>query len=113
MLAADAIVTFLYEAYLEREPDPARTLEPIERFKASSDLIDRHSQLSVEVDDDGILQAVVSLPTGEDVELAIATSALLFGVDREAYKGAVNACREAAREEYSDQGERPDEEEVT
>ena len=113
MLAADAIVTFLHEAYLEREPDPARTLEPIERFKASSDLIDRHSQLSVEVDDDGILQAVVSLPTGEDVELAIATSALLFGVDREAYKGAVNACREAAREEYSDQGERPDDEEVT
>ena len=113
MLSADAIVTFLHEAHLEREPDPARTLEPIERFKASSDLIDRHSQLSVEVDEDGILQAVVSLPTGDDVELAIATSELLFGVDREAYKLAVNACCEAAREEDSDQADRPDDEEVT
>ena len=112
MLAAAAIVTFLHEAYLEREPDPARTLEPIERFKASSELIDRHSQLSGDIDDDGILQAVVSLPTGDDVQLSIATSELLFGVDREAYKLAVNACREAAREEDLDQADSPDDEGV-
>ena len=112
ILAADAIVTFLHEAYLERQPDPTRTLEPFERFKASSELIDRYSQLGVEVDDDGILQAVVSLPTGDDVELAIVTSELLFGVDREAYKLAANACREAAREEDSDQAESSDDEEV-
>ena len=31
LLAADAIVTFLHEAYLEREPDPVRTFEPYER----------------------------------------------------------------------------------
>ena len=112
MLAADAIVTFLHEAYLEREPDPARTLEPFERFKASSELIDRYSQLSVEVDDDGLLQAVVVLPTGDDVKLAIATSELLFGVDREAYKLAVNACRDAASEEGSVQTDSPDDEGV-
>ena len=112
MLAADAIVTFLHEAYLEREPDPTRTLEPLERFKASSELIDRYSQLSVEVDGDGILQAVVSLPTGDEVELAIVTSELLFGVDREAYKLAANACSEAAREEDSGQAESPDDEEI-
>ena len=112
ILAADAIVTFLHEAYLERQPDPTRTLEPFERFKASSELIDRYSQLGVEVDDDGILQAVVSLPTGDDVELAIVTSELLFGVDREAYKLAANACREAAREEDSGQAESSDHEEV-
>ena len=112
MLAADAIVTFLHVAYLEREPDPARTLEPFERFKISSELIDRYSQLSLGVDDDGILQAVVSLPTGDDVELAIVTSELLFGVDREAYKSAANACREAAREENSDQAEGSGDEEV-
>lgn len=108
ILAADAIVTFLHEAYLEREPDPARTLEPFERFKSSSELIDRYSQLSVEMDDDGVLHAVVSLPAGDYVELAIPTSALLFGMDREAYKGAVNACRQAAREECSDQVDSPD-----
>lgn len=112
ILAADAIVTFLHEAYLEREPDPTRTLEPFERFRASSDLIDRYSQLSVEVDEDGILQAVVSLPTGDDVELAIETSELLFGVDREAYKLAANAGREAAREEDSDRAESPDDQGV-
>ena len=112
MLAADAIVTFLHEAYLEREPDPTRTLEPFERFKASSELIDRYSQLSVEVDDDGVLQAVVSLPTGDDVELAIVASELLFGVDREAYKLAANACSEAAREDHSGQAESQDDEKV-
>lgn len=110
ILAADAIVTFLHEAYLEREPDPARTREPFDRFKASSELIDRYSQLSVEVDADGILQAVVSLPTGDNVELAIETSELLFGVDREAYKLAANAGREAAREEDLDQAESSDDE---
>ena len=113
VLAADAIVTFLHEAYLDREPDPARTLEPFERFEASSELIDRYSQMRVEIDDAGILQAVLSLPTGDDVELSIATSELLFGVDREAYKLAVSACREAALEEDSDQAYRPDEEEAT
>ena len=112
ILAADAIVTFLHEAYLEREPDPARTLEPFERFRESSELIDRYSQLSAEIDDDGILQAVVSLPMGNDVELTIPASELLFGVDREAYKLAVDACREAAREEDSEQGYNPDDGEV-
>ena len=112
MLAADAIVTFLHEAYLEREPDPARTLEPLERFKASSELIDRHSQLSGEIDGEGIFQAVVYLPTGDEVKLSVATSELLFGVDREAYKLATNACREAEREEDSDQADRPDDDEV-
>ena len=112
ILAADAIVTFLHEAYLEREPDPTRTLEPFERFKGSSELIDRYSSLFVEVDDDGNLQAAVSLPTGDDVKLTIATSVLLFGVDREAYKLAANACREAALEEESDQADNSDDEEA-
>ena len=31
-LSADTIVTFLHEAYLEREPDPVLTLEPFGRF---------------------------------------------------------------------------------
>ncbi|MFC3119908.1 abortive infection family protein [Jhaorihella thermophila] len=40
VLAADAIVTFLHEAYLEREPDPVLTLEPYDRFAKSNALID-------------------------------------------------------------------------
>ena len=112
VLAADAIVTFLHEAYLEREPDPARTLEPFERFRESSELIDRYSQLSAEIDDDGTLQAMVSLPMGNDVELAITASELLFGVDREAYKLAANSCRDAALKEGSEQADSPNDDEV-
>ena len=95
MLAADAIVTFLHEAYLEREPDPVRTFEPYERFEVSNALIDEYTALRAEDDEDGLLHIAVTLPDGEEVPLAIEASRLLFGVDREAYKLVLNACREA------------------
>jgi len=95
MLAADAIVTFLHEAYLEREPDPVRTLEPYERFGNSNALIDEYASVRAEGDQDGLLNVAVILPGGDEVPLAIETSRLLFGVDREAYKLVLNACREA------------------
>jgi hypothetical protein len=95
-LAADAIVTFLHEAYLEREPDPVRTLEPYERFEASNALIDELAAVRAEDGvDDGLLHVSVILPGGDEVPLAIEPSRLLFGVDREAYKLVLNACREA------------------
>ncbi|WP_421724785.1 abortive infection family protein [Bauldia sp.] len=95
LLAADAIVTFLHEAYLEREPDPARTLEPYDRFARTNDLVDKHTSLSAAVDDDGVLQVIVALPTGDGVEVSVLASELLFGVDRQAYKQAANASRDA------------------
>jgi hypothetical protein len=95
MLAADAIITFLHEAYLEREPDPVRTFEPYERFGASNAIIDEFTTLKAEFDEEGFIRVVVVLPGGEEVPLAIETSRLLFGVDREAYKLVLNACREA------------------
>lgn len=95
MLAADAIITFLHEAYLEREPDPVRTFEPYERFEASNAMIDDLTALRAETDDDGFLQVVISLPGGEELPLAIEPSRLLFGVDREAHKLVLNACHEA------------------
>lgn len=95
LLAADAIVTFLHEAYLEREPDPIITFEPYDRFRASNELIDRHATIRAEADEDGVLQALVLLPTGDEVPLTVTPSQLLFGVDREAYKLALSACKEA------------------
>jgi hypothetical protein len=95
MLAADAIITFLHEAYLEREPDPIRTLEPYERFQAANAMIDDFAAIRSEGSDDGLLNIVVLLPGGDEVPLTIETSRLLFGVDREAYKLVLNACREA------------------
>lgn len=96
LLAADAIVTFLHEAYLEREPDPVRTFEPYERFKVSNTIIDRHAALVSEDDEDSNLRVRVLLPNGDEISLTIEPSQLLFGVDREAYKQALNACKEAA-----------------
>ncbi len=95
LLAADALVTFLHEAYIEREPDPIRTFEPYERFADSNAIIDKIAALRVETDDEGFIHAVVTLPEGDEVPLAIETSRLLFGIDREAYKFVLNACREA------------------
>ena len=96
LLAADAIVTFLHEAYLEREPDPVLTLEPFERFAKSNAIVDEHTAIVAEADEDGILRARVLLPKDEEITLTVEPSRLLFGVDREAYKLALNACRDAA-----------------
>lgn len=103
MLAADAIITFLHEAYLEREPDPVRTLEPYERFEDSNALIDELAAVRAEDgEEDGLLHVSVILPGGDEVPLAIEPSRLLFGVDREAYKLVLNACREARAAEPQD-----------
>lgn len=95
LLAADAIVTLLHFAYLEREPDPVRTLEPYERFTSANALIDRFAAISSTNEEDGLLHVTVSLPEGDEIPLVVEPSRLLFGVDREAYKSALNACRDA------------------
>lgn len=95
LLAADALVTFLHEAYLEREPDPTRTSEPYERFKESNALIDELTSFAAEPDDTGVIRAVINLPDGESLPLVIETSRLLFAVDREAYKEVLESCRSA------------------
>lgn len=95
LLAADAIVTFLHEAYLEREPDPVASFEPYERFRISNALIDKHAALSAEDEEGGAVNIMVNLPTDDQIPLTIEPSRLLFGVDREAYKYALNACKEA------------------
>ena len=101
LLAADAIVTFLHEAYLEREPDPVLTMEPLDRFAESNAIIDEHTAIVAEADEDGFLQARVLLPNDEEISLSVEPSRLLFGVDREAYKLALNACRDAAASKLS------------
>ena len=101
LLAADAIVTFLHEAYLERDPDPVLTLEPFERFAESNATIDEYAAIIAEADEDGILRARVLLPNNEAITLTVEPSRLLFGVDREAYKLALNTCRGAAASKLS------------
>jgi Abortive infection C-terminus len=98
ILAADALVTFLHEAYLEREPDPVKTFEPYERFEAPNALIDATVTMKADVDDNGYLASItVYLPEREELALTFEPSRLLFGVDREAYKITLAACREATK----------------
>ena len=100
------MVTFLHEAYLERDPDPVLTLEPFERFEESNATIDEYASIIAEADEDGILRARVLLPNEEEITSTVEPSRLLFGVDREAYKLALNACRDAAASKLSGRGYR-------
>lgn len=98
LLAADAIVTFLHEAYLERELDAVLSREPYERFQATNDVIDEYAGLRGEMDEDGIPHLYVILPGSsprEEIELSSTVSQILFEIDREAYKVVLNACLEA------------------
>lgn len=95
LLAADAIVTFLHEAYLERELDAVLSKEPYERFKATNDVIDEYAGLRGEMDEEGLPRLFIVLPgkpPREEIELAAPVSQLLFELDREAYKVVLIAC---------------------
>lgn len=96
VLAADALVTFLHEAYLEREPDPMITLEPYERFERSNANIDKFSTLDASPNENGWLDVAVIFPS-DTISLTIEPSRLLFGSDREAYKYALELSREAEK----------------
>lgn len=97
LLAADAIVTFLHEVYLEREPDPTLSLEPYGRYKESNERIDRFVGCRLQDEEEEGVTAIFTLPDGQELTLVTNTSLLLFHIDREAYKLAQNACREVAQ----------------
>jgi hypothetical protein len=107
LLAADAIVTFLHEAYLERNLDAVLSKEPYERFQATNEIIDEFAGLRAETDDDGVPHIFIVLPgphPRDEIELATAVSQILFETDREAYKLVLNACREAKTASPTDAG---------
>lgn len=95
VLSADAIVTFLHQAYLEAELDLVRTREPYERFDHLHRLIDTRVSLRSDVDDEGSLNVNVTLPSGDVLPLRVEASRLLYQLDREAYVEALNAARGA------------------
>lgn len=103
VLAADALITFLHEAYLEHEPDPINTREPYERFALSNEIIDRHLELQLAIESDGWIEVEALLPNGEVLTVTAESSRFLFGVDREAYKEALAVCREAPEPPADDQ----------
>ncbi len=95
VLSADAIVTFLHQAYLEAELDLVRTREPYERFDHLHELIDASVGLLADVDEEGYLAVEIKLPSGDLLPLRVEASRLLYQLDRSAYVEALNAARGA------------------
>lgn len=95
VLSADALVTFLHQAYLEAQRDPVSSHEPWERFEAINNLIDAKCGLTLVAGDDGDPELRVLLPGGDYLPLNISVSRLLYQLDRDAYIEALNAARGA------------------
>ncbi|WP_201762993.1 abortive infection family protein [Burkholderia thailandensis] len=96
VLAADAVVAFLHQSYLNAQLDPLSSREPWERFAADNALIDEHIGLAVDAEDDDSPTLRFLLPAGDDLPLKIEVSRLLYQLDRDAYVEALNAARGAA-----------------
>lgn len=107
LLAADAIVSFLHNAYLERAPDPVRTMEPYDRFEDANRRIDRAAAIRVISVEEGFLQVEVGIGEDEVIPLSISPSLLLFGVDREAYKLAMELTAGIVSDEAPELAEEP------
>jgi hypothetical protein len=95
VLSADALVTFLHEAYLETNFNLAQTREPYERFETFNDLIDNAVTVSAKTDDDGDLAITIRLPNGDILPITASASRLLYQMDRPAYIEALNAAKSA------------------
>jgi len=108
VLAADAIVAFLPQAYLDAQLDPISSREPWERFAADNALIDAHVGLAVDAEDGDTPTLRFLLPSGDEIPINIEVSRLLYLLDRDAYVEALNAARGApapAAEIVEGQGE--------
>jgi hypothetical protein len=95
VLSADAIVTYLHEAYLETNVNLAQTREPCVRFETFNDLIDGAVSIHAETDQDGDLAVTVRLPSGDILPITASPSRFLYQMDRAAYIEALNAVRSA------------------
>lgn len=108
ILAADAIVAFLHQAYLDTQLDPISSHEPWERFAEENTLIDAHVGLAVDAEDGDSPTLRFLLPGGDELPINIEVSRLLYQLDRDAYVEALNAARGAPAsvvEPLEEQGE--------
>lgn len=95
ILAADAIVAFLHQAYLDAQLDPISSREPWERFAQSNALIDAHIKLTVDIEEDDSPTLRFLLPGIDELPIKVEVSRLLYDLDRDAYVEALNAARSA------------------
>ena len=102
VLAADAIVALLHQAYLKADWNPSRTREPYEKFLPKHQMIDEHCAfIKADIEDDGLLAVKIALPGGADpLTIDVLPSSLLFHLDRTAYVEAFNASQSAPKAEH-------------
>lgn len=92
VLAADAIITFLFEAFIEANINIAITREPYEKFNNWNALIDKCVSVKSTVDEEGgIVNLIFNIPNGDEVTIKAEASLLLFQLDRQAYITARDA----------------------
>ena len=92
VLAADALIGFLHQAYLDREVDPLNSSEPHSFFDASNVLIDAESSFVDLAYEDGYLSLRLLMPGDTEVPISVTVSEFLYGLDREAYRLAQSVC---------------------
>lgn len=94
VLASDAVIAFLHQAYLDSKLNPEVSREPWERFEEQNRLIDEY--VGVRIDDDEPQQLIFRLPNGDELPIQAEASRLLYLLDRSAYVEALNAAKDAA-----------------
>jgi hypothetical protein len=101
VLASDAVIAFLHQAYLDSKLNPEVSREPWERFAAQNELID--SYVGIRVDEDEANQLIFRLPNGDELPIQAEASRLLYLLDRSAYVEAFNAAKDAASRSASNE----------
>ncbi|MYE21497.1 MAG: abortive infection family protein [Synechococcus sp. SB0662_bin_45] len=97
VLAADAIIALLHQAYLKTERNLSHTREPYDNFSTRHKVLDKNCAfLEAKIDEDGSLVVTVALPDGADpLSVKVLVSEFLFHLERPGYIEAFNASLDA------------------
>ena len=97
VLAADAIVALLHQAYLGIDWNVANSREPYERFPNQHQAIEEHCAFQkAKIDENGLLAVTIALPDGADpLVVNVPISKFLYHQDRVIYVEALNAALSA------------------
>lgn len=92
LLAADSLISVLFDAYRGLDPSLKHTKAPYEKFEKLNGKIDEAAYLQAEVDEEtGMLNLVVSIGSGDGLPLSFPVSQLLYDLDRNAYVEVLRA----------------------
>jgi hypothetical protein len=103
LITADTILALLLSAHDGKEPNLQYTREPYDRFSHLNDRIDRAVTLVATVEDGEesqlLLLKVRGADTGDEIEIRVPPSKILYALDRTAYVGFLLASSAQAAPE--------------